>query len=129
MRGLVMWVNLLGQNAALVAYHHGQEWLDQVLAYLETNRDCLFDYVHTQLPEFSMAQPEGTYLAWLDCRKTNIAGNPCEYFLKEGRLAFNDGTTFGKGGEGFVRLNFACTREVLLQALERMKLALEKVGG
>jgi len=130
MRGLVMWVNLLGLNAALAAYRHGQEWLDQALAYLEGNRDYLFDYVQSQLPGVSMVKPEGTYLAWLDCRQAGLQGNPYEFFLNEGRLAFNDGLTFGKGGEGFVRLNFACTREVLALALSRMKeaLALARVG-
>jgi cystathionine beta-lyase len=129
MKGLVMWVNLYGMTATLAAYRDGQEWLDQVLQYLEGNRDFLVDYIKTHLLEFQMVKPEGTYLAWLDCRNTGIQGNPYEFFLKEARVAFNDGTTFGKGGEGFVRLNFACTREVLTEALERMKAALEKIPG
>jgi cystathionine beta-lyase len=74
-----------------------------------------------------MVKPEGTYLAWLDCREAGVGDCPYDYFLKEGRVAFNDGATFGVGGEGFVRLNFACTRETLSLALERMKAALEKV--
>jgi cystathionine beta-lyase len=129
MRGLVMWVNLIGLNAALAAYRDGQEWLDQVLTYLEGNRDYLFDYVQAQLPKLTMVKPEGTYLAWLDCHNTGIQGNPCEFFLKEARVGFNDGSTFGNGGEGFVRLNFACTREVLSQALGRMKEALKKAAA
>ena len=128
MRGLVMWVNLTGRMAAQVAYRDGQEWLDQVLVYLEANRDFLFDYIHTNLPELSMVKPEGTYLAWLDCRKSAVSANPYEFFLKEARVAFNDGCTFGRGGEGFVRLNFACTRALLTQALDRMKTALHKLG-
>ena len=76
-----------------------------------------------------MVKPEGTYLGWLDCRNAGIQGNPYEFFLKEARVALNDGATFGEGGEGFVRLNFACTWVVLIQALERMKAALEKVAG
>ena len=128
-RGLVTWVNIIGSTATLAAYRDGQEWLDQVLQYLEGNRDFLYDYVRTQLPQIQMVKPEGTFLAWLDCRHTGIQGNPCEYFLKEGRVGLNDGATFGKGGEGLVRLNFACTREVLTQAVERMKAALEKVPG
>ena len=127
MGGLVMWVNLVGLAATLAAYRDGQEWLDQVLQYLEGNRDTLFDYVKSQLPGVQMAKPEGTYLAWLDCRNTSIQGNPCEFFLKQARVALNDGTTFGNGGEGFVRMNFACSREVLAQALDRMKEALRHV--
>jgi cystathionine beta-lyase len=129
MKGLVMWVNLIGVTATLAAYRDGQEWLDQVLHYLEGNRDYLFNFVQDQLPMLQMVKPEGTYLAWLDCRESGIQGNPHEFFLKEGRVALNDGATFGKGGEGFVRLNFACTWVVLTQALERMKAALEKVAG
>jgi len=129
MKGLVMWVNLIGVTATLAAYRDGQEWLDQVLHYLEGNRDYLFNFVQDQLPMLQLVKPEGTYLAWLDCRESGIQGNPHEFFLKEGRVALNDGATFGKGGEGFVRLNFACTWVVLTQALERMKAALEKVAG
>ncbi len=78
-----MWVNLMGMMTALAAYRDGQEWLDQVLEYLEANRDFLCDYVKSELPQLSMAKPEGTYLAWLDCRKAGIQGNPYEFFLKE----------------------------------------------
>jgi cystathionine beta-lyase len=126
MRGLVMWVNLMGMNAGLAAYRGGQEWLDQVLSYLEMNRDYLDDYIRHELPGVEMVKPEGTYLAWLDCHKSGIQGNPFEFFLNEARVGFNNGATFGKGGEGFVRLNFACTQQALTTALERMKTALEK---
>ena len=86
MKGLVMWVNLIGLTAALAAYRDGQEWLEQVLHYLEGNRDYLFDYVRDQLPMLQMVKPEGTYLAWLDCRNSGIQGNPYEFFLKEARV-------------------------------------------
>ncbi len=129
MGGLVMWVNLIGLTATLAAYREGQEWLDQVLEYLEGNRDFMFEYVKSQLPGVQMAKPEGTYLAWLDCRNTGMRGNPYGFFLKEAQVAMNDGLTFGKGGEGFVRLNFACSREILAEALERMKAALQKIPG
>jgi cysteine-S-conjugate beta-lyase len=129
MKGLVMWINLVGLTATQAAYRDGQEWLEQVLHYLEGNRDYLYDFVRDQLPTLQMVKPEGTYLGWLDCHKTGIQGNPYEFFLKEARVALNDGATFGNGGEGFVRLNFACTWVVLNQALERMKAALERMAG
>jgi len=128
-KGLVMWENLIGLTATLAAYRDGQEWLDQVLLYLEGNRDFVYEYVQANLPQLQIVKPEGTYLAWLDCRKTGIQGNPCEFFIKEAGVALNDGASFGKGGEGFVRLNFACTRDILTQALERMKAALQKIPG
>jgi cystathionine beta-lyase len=129
MKGLVMWVNLMGLTATIAAYQDGQEWLDQVLNYLESNRDYVSHFVRDHMPQLQMHEPEGTYLAWLDCRKAGIRGNPCEYFLKEAQVGLNDGETFGKGGKGFVRLNYACSWVTLTQALERMKAAIEKIGG
>jgi cystathionine beta-lyase len=129
MGGLVMWVNLIGLTAALAAYREGQEWLEQVVHYLQGNRDYLYDYVRDQLPMLQMVKPEATYLAWLNCRNAGIQGNPYEFFLREARVGFNDGATFGSGGERFVRLNFACTWVLLTQALERMKSAIDKIAG
>jgi cystathionine beta-lyase len=128
-KGLVMWVNLIGLTASLVAYRDGQEWLDQVLMYLESNMNFVYEYVKANLMPVEMVKPEGTYLAWLDCRKAGIIGNPCEFFIKEARVALNDGASFGNGGEGFVRLNFACTRDTLTQALERIRVALQRISG
>ena len=124
-QGLVGWVNLIGMLAGTVAYRQGQEWLDQLLAYLESNRDYLYDYVQQELPGISMAKPEGTYLGWLDCRQSGIEGSPFEFFLEKAQVATNEGSAFGKGGEGFVRLNFGCPRSMLSEALERMKAALQ----
>jgi cystathionine beta-lyase len=124
-KGLVSWVNLLGRTAALAAYREGGEWLDQLMPYLQGNRDFLFDYVRREMPQLSTAKPEGTYLAWLDCRNAGIGDYPYEFFLEKARLALGDGKNFGTGGEGFVRLNFGCPRAILEEALHRMKRALE----
>jgi cystathionine beta-lyase len=123
-KGLVGGINLMGWVAALAAYRDGQDWLDQLLVYLQANRDFLFNFIQQEFPALQMTRPEGTYLAWLDCRQAGISGNPQEFFLQKARVALNDGKTFGKGGEGFVRLNFGCSRSVLAEALERMKAAL-----
>ena len=125
-KGLVGGINLMGWVAALAAYREGQDWLDQVLVYLEANRDFMFDFVMKELPGLRMTRPEGTYLAWLDCRQAGIEGNPYEFFLHNARVALSDGASFGRGGEGFVRLNFGCPRAMLTEALERMKKALLK---
>jgi cystathionine beta-lyase len=122
--GLTPSVNLMGLTAGLAAYREGQEWLDQLLRYLEGNRDFLVDYVSENLPGIKLARPEGTYLAWLDCRQAGIQGSPGDFFLKQARVGLNEGSTFGKGGEGFVRLNFGCPRDTLVEALERMRYAL-----
>jgi cystathionine beta-lyase len=125
--GLVPWVNLLGLVAAQAAYQHGSEWLAQVLDYLRQNRDFLLDYVQQEMPALEMTRPEGTYLAWIDCRKAEIPGSPYRFFLEKALVALNDGAGFGKGGEGFVRLNFGCSRELLEIALGRMSQALRQL--
>ncbi|TLN15661.1 putative C-S lyase, partial [bacterium] len=123
--GMSGWVNLMGLVAGKAAYESGKEWLNDLMAYLQGNRDFLFDFVHRHLPGVRMVKPEGTYLAWLDCRDAGIEGNPYEFFLQKARVAVNDGKGFGKGGEGFIRLNFGCPRSMLEEALLRMQKALE----
>ena len=125
--GLIPHVNIMGLTAALASFKDGQDWLDQCLSYLRGNRDFLVEYVREKLPSISMTRMEGTYLAWLDCRQSGIRGNPFYFFLREGKVALNDGAECGKGGEGFVRLNFACPRKTLVDALERMTGALERL--
>jgi cystathionine beta-lyase len=124
-KGLSGWVNSMGVVAALAAYQEGQEWLEQVLMYLEANRNFLARYVAENLPGVKMRRPEGTYLAWLDCRQAGIPCSPGQFFLRQAHVALNEGHTFGKGGEGFVRLNFGCPRPTLRTALERMQAALQ----
>ncbi len=128
---MVEWVNVLGQTAMLAAYQEGEPWLEALLEYLQVNRDLVFNFVKDELPSVRMAKPEGTHLAWLDCRQAGIAGNASAFFLKEARVAVNDGAWFGTGGEGFVRFNFAAPRALVLEALERMKAALmqDKTAG
>lgn len=123
-RGMSGWVNVMGQTAALAAYRYGEPWLNDLIEYLQGNRDYLYRFVRDEMPGVEMGLPEGTYLAWLDCRKA-VNGNPHEFFLEKARVAVNDGATFGNGGEGFVRLNFGCPRSMLEEALQRMKKALQ----
>jgi cystathionine beta-lyase len=125
-QGLAGWVNLLGLVAMEAAYTEGEPWLQALLAYLEANRDYLYEYVKKELPGVKMNRPEGTYLAWLDCRHAEIDGKPQTFFQKKGKVALNEGSWFGKGGEGFVRLNFGCPRSTLTEGLSRIKEALEK---
>jgi len=128
-QGLVPTVNSLGLVAALAAYQHGAKWLEDLLSYLEENRDYLRKYLTTHMPAIKCKQVEGTFLAWLDCRALDIPGerNPHQFFLEDARVALNNGAQFGTGGEGFVRLNFGCPRATLVQALERMCAALDSL--
>ena len=76
-------------------------------------------------PGVRMTKPQATYLAWLDCREWvrsgRIEGSPFEYLLKNAKVAFSDGKIFGSEAEGYIRLNFGCTRSTLMQALERVR--------
>ncbi len=123
-QGLLPWVNQMGLTAARAAYLYGDEWLRQVMRYLQANRDFLVDYVNSSLPGVKVWSPQGTYLAWLDCREADLSVNPHRFFLEYAKVACNDGSTFGQGGDGFVRFNFGCPRSVLEDALNRMRMAL-----
>jgi len=123
-------VNIFGYTAALAAYRDGQEWLDQALRYLQANRDATQAYVEAHLPGVTMRAPEGTYLAWLDCRQAGIPDNAAHaFFLREARVALNEGLDFSPDGAGFARLNFACPRARLIEALDRMRGALQRLGA
>jgi len=125
--GLAGAPNLLGYVAAQAAYAHGQPWLDALLRYLEGNRDLVVDYVSTHTPQLRLVRPEGTYLAWIDCRSAGLPEPPKDFFLSRGRVAFNAGTDFGPEGEGFIRLNFGCPRQLLLDGLQRIQGALRSL--
>ena len=126
---LTLHVNSLGIVSAQAALSgECDDWLAELRTYLRTNRDFLLQFIHEFLPGMHSTNPEATYLAWLDCNDLisvwKKQGSPYEFFIKEAKIAFNDGKIFGPGGEGFVRLNFGCPRSTLLDALERMRIAL-----
>jgi len=123
-RGLVQHVGIMSYVITEAAYTHGEEWLNKVVAYLERNRDYLRQFVADELPGINMGLVEGTYLAWLDCRDLDLGESPDEFFLREARVGLNDGSRFGPGGVGFVRLNFATPRSNLTEGLKRMRKAL-----
>jgi cysteine-S-conjugate beta-lyase len=126
-RGLMSTANLFGLTAARAAYQEGQNWLDELLVYLEGNRDYLVTTIREQMPEIHVQAPEATYLAWLDCRGLALPESPYTFFLKQARVAVNDGKSFGQGGDGFVRFNFGCPRAMVEEALESMHTALTQV--
>jgi cysteine-S-conjugate beta-lyase len=121
--GLIPHVNILGLTAARAAYSEGEQWLAELLVYLTANRDFVLDFVQRHLPEVLTTVPEATYLAWLDCRALNLPHSPQRFFLEQAQVALADGAAFGRGGEGFVRLNFGCPRALLEQGLQQMAAA------
>ena len=106
------------------ALRYGRNWLDRVLAGLDENRRLLADLVAEYLPGVGYRQPQGTYLAWLDCRGLDLPANPTAAFLHRGRVALSGGPGFGTGSAGHVRLNFATPPELLTAAVQRMASAI-----
>jgi cystathionine beta-lyase len=116
----------LGILALEAAWSHADPWLDEVLPYLEANRDFVAAFVASELPGVRHFAPEGTYLAWLDCRALGLAPSPQRFLLERAKVGLSAGPTFGPPGEGFVRLNFATSRALLTRALEQMAKAVRE---
>ncbi|WP_454561482.1 MalY/PatB family protein [Mycobacterium haemophilum] len=131
----------LGAIAHTAAFRTGGSWLDALLQGLEANRALLGDLVTEHLPAVRYQRPQGTYLAWLDCRHlgfdeqvadglaavSDLSG-PARWFLEHSRVALTSGHAFGTGGVGHVRVNFATSQAVLVEALSRMGQALVNFG-
>ena len=123
--------NIGGQNplsivAIEAAYNYGEEWLEELLTYLEGNIDFMETYLKKHLPKAKLIKPEATYLAWVDLRAYETNGEKLEKtIIEKGKVAFDGGTWFGEGGEGFVRINFACPRNLLEEGLDRMVRAIK----
>ncbi|PWQ96489.1 MalY/PatB family protein [Leucothrix pacifica] len=113
--------NRYGVLMATAAYAHGEQWLDELLIYLDENRR-LFDEVVNAIPGLSSMPMSATYLAWVDFRETGLSSKEViERVQKQANIATNHGAMFGKGGEGYLRFNFACRRDMVLEAIERLK--------
>jgi cystathionine beta-lyase len=109
----------LGVVAGIAAYESGEPWLDEVIGYLDRNRRALAELLAEHLPQVGYTPPEGTYLAWLDCRAL-AADAPGEFFRTRAGVAVVDGAECGEAGRGHVRLNFATPLPVLAEAIARM---------
>jgi cystathionine beta-lyase len=109
-----------GVLASTAAYEEGGPWLDDVLRYLDGNRRLLGELLADRLPQVRYVPPEGTYLAWLDCRSLGLPGSAGDFFLDRAGVAMVDGPECGAPGSGHVRLNFATPRPVLTTIVERM---------
>lgn len=115
-------INAFGVVAVETAYNQGEEWLSQVLAYIEGNLAYLEAYIAQHIPPISVVRPQGTYLVWLDCQQLGLNKEELQHLMFEkARIYFDEGAIFGKEGEGFERINIACPRALIVEALERMK--------
>jgi len=116
--------NIFGTIASIAAYSHGHQWLDALLDYIDHNIDFVEDYCRKMIPEILPVQPEATYMIWLDCRKFGMTGKELQnFFVKSAGIGMNEGSTFGPGGEGFMRMNVATTHETVTKAMEKIEKA------
>ncbi|MDB5084543.1 MAG: cystathionine beta-lyase, partial [Bacilli bacterium] len=107
------------------AYRYGDDWLDQVLDYIKGNVEYLTDYIQRRISQLSVVVPEGTYLAWLDCRSLGFTPEALhDFMLKQAKVALNAGSGFGEQGDGFMRINMAAPRSVLEEALTKIETAI-----
>lgn len=113
-------INLFGLCALRAAYQKSEYWLEELVRYLEKNRDEAYEFIKNYLPKAKVCLPESTYLMWIDLRAYQLTHTQAQLVTKAGVL-LNDGKTFGDDYEGFVRFNFACPRSQMMAALERMK--------
>jgi cystathionine beta-lyase len=125
-------MNTFGAVALQAAYEHGEEWLTQMLKYVEGNLAYLNSYVIENLPLVDVIQPEGTYLVWLDFRKLNLEKMELRQLMyDQAKVYLDEGFIFGPEGDGFERINIACPRSILVEAMDRIKAAVDDLpsGG
>ncbi len=117
-------LGVMGLTACEAAYRHGEEWYQAMLKYVKDNIDFISQYVKENLPGVRMVEHEGTYLVWLDFRGIGLDEKTLEHkIVHEAKLWLDSGTMFGEGGSGFQRVNAACSRKTLTEALDRIKAA------
>jgi cystathionine beta-lyase len=118
--------SLFGLHASIAAFRSSVEWLDGALEAIEASSALLDDLLAEQLPRVRYRRPSASYLAWLDFRELALGADPAAAILQHARVALNAGPTFGRQGEGFARLNLACSDEVLREAIDRIAAALAR---
>lgn len=120
-------LNTLGLTACEAAYRYGGEWHAELLGYLKSNLNFLREFLQTRLPEVKLIEPEGTYLVWLDFGSLGLTEEQREELLtKKAGIWLDSGAIFGAAGEGFERINIACPRSILKDALERIECAVRQ---
>lgn len=126
--GILPWPNLFGYTALEAAYRYGDEWLEQAMDYLQGNLDFMIDYFKKRISRIQVIHPQGTYLVWLDCRGMGLNDPDLRNFMRQkARVGLDDGYLFGAGGSGFQRMNIACPRPILEEALKRIEAAVNNL--
>ena len=111
------------------AYEQGEEWVEQMLEYVEANIDFMEQYIKENMPKMGMIRPQASFLVFLDARGLGLPHDQLiEFFIREAKVGMNDGAMFGEEGSGFMRLNLGCPRAVLEKALKQIKEAYDKIA-
>lgn len=119
--------NCMGMAACQAAYEAGADWLEQLKQYLAGNLAYIRQFLREKLPDIALIEPEGTYLVWLDLRKLGLTEQQQrQLIVQDAKLWLDTGTLFGQGGEGFERINIACPRTTIEQAMQRLEHAVYK---
>lgn len=119
--------NAMGMEAMEAAYMNGESWLDQLLSYLEGNVLFVESFIRDNIPDVEVIRPEGTFLMWLDFRNLGMDSEKLNYLIiHQAGLGMSDGRLFGTGGSGFQRLNIACPRSILDQAMQQLNKIIRK---
>ena len=118
--------NAFSLTAMEAAFTGGEEWLEQLLPYLSDNFDFVVDYCQKYIPKIKTSAPDATYLMWLDCRALGLDNQALhDFMIQKAKLGLNDGCSFGRQLQGFMRLNAACPRSVLAQAMDQLRAAVD----
>jgi cystathionine beta-lyase len=116
--------NIFGLVALEAAFRHGDDYLEELLRRINANMAFFIDDIERRVPPLTVIRPEGTYLAWVDARGLGLAPRDLQAFIRrKARLALDDGFAFGPGGDGFLRVNVACPRPILAEAIDRLERA------
>jgi cystathionine beta-lyase len=120
--------NIFGIEASIAAYSEGHQWLGELIEYISVNVDLVNSYCRELIPEIIPCRTEATYMIWLDCRKFGMNSKDLqEFFIRRAGVGMNEGSTFGPGGEGFMRMNIATTRQTVITALEQIEKAVSEI--
>jgi len=114
--------NIFGTIASVAAYTNGHKWLNDLLDYVDHNIEFVKDYCRQMIPEIIPVSPEATYMIWLDCRKFGMNGKELQnFFVTKASVGMNEGSSFGPGGEGFMRMNVGTTHQTVMKAMEQIE--------
>ncbi|MEF2096322.1 PatB family C-S lyase [Bacillus sp. CFBP9009] len=117
-------LNIFALTAMEAAYREGLEWLEDMIGYIEENIKVAEEFIAAEIPSLHVMHPEASYLLWIDCRDLGLTDTEIkDRLIHQGKLALEPGSKYGPGGEGFVRMNLGCSRSVLMDGLNRLKLA------